>query len=76
MMKDPGELARAEQDARWLAGEPRRRASAAKVDRFIFWLVFGIPGFCILAAIVGPVLASLGTVPLLLLILIVQLARL
>ena len=31
VMKDAGELARAEQDARWLAGEPRRRARAAKV---------------------------------------------
>jgi hypothetical protein len=76
MMRDAGAQARAEQDARWLAGEPRRKARAAKVDRFIFWLVIGIPGICILAAVIvaviGPVLASIGLVPLLLMILIVQ----
>ena len=57
-----------------MANEPRRRARGEKVDRFMSWLVFGIPGFCILAAIIyaviGPVLASLGLLPLLLLVLI------
>ena len=68
---DAGELARLEQDARWRADEPKRRARAAKVDRLMFWLLFGIPGICILVAVIGPALASLGLVPLLLLILIV-----
>jgi len=70
-MNDIGKLARAEQDARWFADEPRRRARTARIDRFVFWLLIGIPGVCILAAIIGPALASLGLVPLLLLILIV-----
>jgi hypothetical protein len=71
LITDAGELARAEQDARWLADEPKRRARAAKVDRAMFWLFIGIPGICLLAAVIGPALASLGLVPLLLLVLIV-----
>jgi len=67
---DAGELARAEQDARWIAEEPRRMARAAKVDRFLFRLFIGLPGFCILAAILWTVIAPLGTIPLLLLVLI------
>ena len=69
---DAGELARAEQDARWLANKPRREARRAKMDRFTLWLLFIIPGFCILAWVVGSVAAAIGLVPFLLLILIMQ----
>lgn len=69
---DAGEIARLAQDTRWRADEPKRRARAAKVDRLMFWLLIGIPGICILAAIVGPALASLGPVSLLLIAWIVS----
>jgi hypothetical protein len=71
-INDLGKSARAEQDARWRANEPKRRIRAAKVDRAIFWLFIGLPGICILAAILGPIAASIGLVPFLLLVLIVQ----
>ena len=69
---DAGTLARAKQDADWLANKPRREARRAKVDRFMLWLLFIIPGFCILAWAIGSVAAAVGLVPFLLLILIVQ----
>jgi fatty acid desaturase len=69
---DAGSLARAEQDARWLANEPRRQARKAKADRFALWLLFIIPGFCFLAWVIGNIAAAIGLVPFLLLILIMQ----
>ena len=69
-MANAGEAARREQDARWRANAPRRNAREAWFGWIMFWLFIGIPGFFVLAAILGPMVASIGLVPFLLLILI------